>query len=76
MRSNVMYIKQQTFIPPEVKITRLPPSNKVVRSLYSLEREDERRLERQADKADMTKRFKEAIARGMSIADAAMYATR
>ena len=69
-----MYIKPQTVIPPDVKITRLPPSEGKGRSVYSLEREEEARLEKAVENQRREKLYKQAREAGMSVADAAMFA--
>lgn len=71
-----MYIKKQTEIPPGVKITRVPPGVAKARSLRSLARAEEKRLEQEAEAVVYQKRFKEAIKNGMSVVEAAVYATK
>jgi hypothetical protein len=69
-----VHIKTQTVLPPGTKITRVPPGEGKARSVRSLGREKENSLEQQAEQERQKKRFAEARARGMSIAEAAVYA--
>lgn len=70
------YIKPQTVIPPDIKITRCPPSVGKGRSIWSLVKEEERRLENQVRQAEYDARYQEARAAGMTVAEAAVYATK
>jgi DNA-binding PadR family transcriptional regulator len=72
-----MNIKKQTVIPPDVKVTRLPASDGKARSVYSLEKQQERALAKQAEQERQQKRFKHAFeVLKMSVAEAALYAMK
>lgn len=65
-----MYIKAQTVIPVGTKITKFPPSNKKVKSLYSLERAHERELEEEAVTKQMAAKVTNLIKAGYSVSEA------
>jgi len=65
-----MYIKSNTVIPVGMKIVRLAPSKKAVKSLYSLEKAEERELEIKAETDKKVKCFTEALINGYSAREA------
>lgn len=65
-----MYIKPQTVIPPGTKITKIDANVGTARSLYSLERAQEKKLERAAVAKAKAHRFAAALKEGMSVQDA------
>lgn len=71
-----MHIKQQTVIPPGVKITRVPAAHANARSVWALGREKEQELMAQAEAGERLEKFNAARAQGMSVAEAALLAYR
>ncbi len=65
-----MHIKQSTVIPPGTKITKCPPNTGTTRSLYSLERAQEKKLERAAEKKIKAEKFAAALKAGHSVEQA------
>ena len=65
-----MHIKPQTVIPPGTKITVCPPNTGTTRSLYSLERAQEKKLERAAEKKAKAEKFAAALKAGHSVQEA------
>ena len=65
-----MHIKQATVIPPGTKITVVKSSNSKARSVYSLEREQERKLMAAAEKQVWASQYKQLRANGLSVAEA------
>lgn len=65
-----MYIKQPTVIPANIKVTRLPPSDKKVPSNYVLLQAEERRLQRAVEMKDKAEQFTQLLKNGYSAAEA------
>lgn len=66
-----MHIKAQTVIPPGTKITKCAPSNGMTaKSVYSLERAHERKLEQAAELAKQAKNFIVILKAGFSVEEA------
>lgn len=65
-----MHIKPQTVIPPGTKITICPANTGSTRSLYSLERAQEKKLERAAVNKEKAARFAAALKAGHSVQEA------
>lgn len=65
-----MYIKPQTVIPVDTKITRVAASNKKVPSLFSLEKAHERKLEAQADLKVKSAKFTALLKAGYTAVEA------
>lgn len=66
-----MHIKPQTVIPSHVKIVRVPAAEGKAPSIFTLSRRRERVLEKQAEQQE---RFKQALAEGKSVVEAAVFA--
>lgn len=65
-----MYIKPQTVIPSNIKITKCPAHEGTTRSLYALERAQEKKLERIAEKKRKAELFAAALKAGHSVEEA------
>jgi hypothetical protein len=65
-----MHIKPQTVIPPGTKITICPANTGSTRSLYSLERAQEKKLERAAANKERAQAFAAALKEGYSVKEA------
>ena len=65
-----MNIKQPTVLPPGTKIVRIAPSDKKVRSLYSLEKEHERKLEKKAELEEKGKHMAALLKEGWTVLEA------
>jgi hypothetical protein len=65
-----MNIKQPTPIPPEVKITRVPAGVGKARSVYSLEKAHERKLERDAQLKARAERVTALLKAGLTVEEA------
>lgn len=65
-----MYIKSSTVIPAGVKITKLPPSKKNVKSLFSLLKAEERRLTQEAEMKVKVQMLGAALKAGYTVLEA------
>lgn len=60
-----MYIKPQTVIPASVKVSKIAPGVGRARSIYSLERQEERSLERAEQTKRAAQKFLDMVRDGM-----------
>lgn len=65
-----MFIKTQTVIPANVKITKCPASEGKAKSVFTLLRAEEKRLEREADLKSRASFFAELLKAGHSVEEA------
>jgi hypothetical protein len=65
-----MYIKNQTVIPVGTKITKCKPAEGKGKSIYTLLRLEERKLEKQADLKAKADQFSKLLKNGLSVPEA------
>jgi len=65
-----MYIKTQSVIPTNIKITKCPPREGRGRSVFSLLRAEEKKLEQKADFQRFANKVSAAIKVGYSVNEA------
>lgn len=65
-----MHIKAQTMIPAGTKITKCPPSEGKGKSVYHMERAQERKLEKSAEMKVKAGKFAAALKVGFSAQEA------